>query len=201
MSPDTSAFLLASKSNYQNIVEGNHSHLGLQYPEHLSTNLTSKRTSHKIAEQGRRNRINNALAEMAGLLPPVSADGGASCKEQTSKASTVELAIDYIKQLTRELGETQARLKAAEEALENVGTAAATKRERKRDKGRGEEDAGEVDEDEEDEEDEGEEGEGGGRRSMGEMKANGDPATTTATTTTTTKTTKTTTQVTVSATG
>ena len=87
---DSHAFLLASKSNYQNIVEGNTAQLGLSYPEHLSTNLTSKRTSHKIAEQGRRNRINNALAEMAGLLPPVVAD---DAKDSTSKASTVELAL------------------------------------------------------------------------------------------------------------
>ncbi|KAF8251654.1 hypothetical protein K440DRAFT_538941 [Wilcoxina mikolae CBS 423.85] len=128
MSPDASAFLLASKSNYQNIVEGNHSHLGLQYPEHLSTNLTSKRTSHKIAEQGRRNRINNALAEMAGLLPPINggsagSDSGTTGKEQTSKASTVELAIEYIRQLKRELEETKAKLKAVEDKLQSTGAA------------------------------------------------------------------------------
>lgn len=121
MSPDAPAFLLASKSNYQNIVEGNHNHLGLQYPEHLSTNLTSKRTSHKIAEQGRRNRINNALAEMASLLPPATpnGDGPNGGKEQTSKASTVELAIDHIRALKKELEETKSRLKAAEERLES----------------------------------------------------------------------------------
>lgn len=122
MSPDASAFLLASKSNYQNIVEGNHSHLGLQYPEHLSTNLTSKRTSHKIAEQGRRNRINNALAEMASLLPTPSASGeSAPGKEQTSKASTVELAIEYIRQLKTELQDTKKRLTDAEKKAEQCG--------------------------------------------------------------------------------
>src|SRR5436305_12213546 len=68
MSADTSALLLASKSNYQNILEGTHLP-GVMYPEALSTNLTSKRTSHKIAEQGRRNRINSALQEIAKLLP------------------------------------------------------------------------------------------------------------------------------------
>jgi len=122
MSPDASAFLLASKSNYQNIVEGNHSHLGLQYPEHLSTNLTSKRTSHKIAEQGRRNRINNALAEMASLLPTPSASGEpVPGKEQTSKASTVELAIEYIRQLKTELQDTKKRLTDVEKKVEQCG--------------------------------------------------------------------------------
>ena len=48
----------------------------MSYPEALSENLTSKRTSHKIAEQGRRNRINTALQEIAALLPqvPISPD-------------------------------------------------------------------------------------------------------------------------------
>ncbi|KAL9103133.1 MAG: hypothetical protein Q9187_009042, partial [Circinaria calcarea] len=68
LSASTTALLLASKSNYQNILEGNHLP-GVSYPSNLATNLTSKRTSHKIAEQGRRNRINTALGEIAALLP------------------------------------------------------------------------------------------------------------------------------------
>ncbi|KAL8709586.1 MAG: hypothetical protein Q9220_005678 [cf. Caloplaca sp. 1 TL-2023] len=68
VSAEASTLLLASKSNYQNLVEGTHLP-GVSYPENLSTNLTSKRTSHKIAEQGRRNRINTALQEIASLLP------------------------------------------------------------------------------------------------------------------------------------
>lgn len=68
----TQAMLLASKSNYQNLLEGNHLP-GVTYPDSLSTGLTSKRTSHKVAEQGRRNRINEALKEMQSLIPkPVS---------------------------------------------------------------------------------------------------------------------------------
>lgn len=62
------ALLLASKSNYQNLVEGNRLP-GVNYPDSLSTGLTSKRTSHKVAEQGRRNRINDALKEMQSLIP------------------------------------------------------------------------------------------------------------------------------------
>lgn len=59
---------LTQRSNYQNLIEGTHVP-GVLYPSELSTNLTSKRTSHKIAEQGRRNRINLALQEMQSLLP------------------------------------------------------------------------------------------------------------------------------------
>ncbi|KAF4554091.1 Helix-loop-helix DNA-binding domain-containing protein 1 [Elsinoe fawcettii] len=65
----TQAFLLASKSNYTHLLEGTLLP-GVSYPESLSSGLTSKRTSHKIAEQGRRNRINEALKEMQSLLPP-----------------------------------------------------------------------------------------------------------------------------------
>ncbi|PQE20785.1 phosphorus acquisition-controlling protein [Rutstroemia sp. NJR-2017a BBW] len=129
------SLLLASKSNYQNILEGTHLP-GVSYPSELSTNLTSKRTSHKIAEQGRRNRINSALHEIATLLPRKqnkdcsgeksgSGDGGenesATAKggqSANSKASTVEQAIDYIKQLQNDLAAATKRAEAAEKQLE-----------------------------------------------------------------------------------
>ncbi|KAL8942584.1 MAG: hypothetical protein Q9216_001566 [Gyalolechia sp. 2 TL-2023] len=133
-SAETSALLLASKSNYQNLLEGTHLP-GVSYPETLSTNLTSKRTSHKLAEQGRRNRINTALQEIASLLPPTSTGPtpkdvapssrtdspganvmltGTAAQQSNSKASTVESAIDYIKALQGELKDVKARLEVAE---------------------------------------------------------------------------------------
>ena len=130
VSPETSALLLASKSNYQNILEGTHLP-GVSYPETLSTNLTSKRTSHKIAEQGRRNRINTALQEIASLLPPqtppiggqtpnggqagLMLTTGSAAQQSNSKASTVEMAIDYIKSLQSELKVVKKRLREVEE--------------------------------------------------------------------------------------
>ena len=131
VSAETSALLLASKSNYQNILEGTHLP-GVSYPETLSTNLTSKRTSHKIAEQGRRNRINTALQEIASLLPPstpqVNGHGGGAngstnanmmmngtaAQQSNSKASTVELAIEYIKTLQKDLGKANGKIEALE---------------------------------------------------------------------------------------
>lgn len=136
ISPDASALYLASKSNYQNILEGTHLP-GVSYPETLAENLTSKRTSHKIAEQGRRNRINLALKEIEALLPAsilglngkkdrassheneeTEAKAAASASAQgTSKASTVEMAIVYIRSLQSELAETKDKLEAAEKRL------------------------------------------------------------------------------------
>lgn len=114
---------LTQRSNYQNLIEGTHVP-GVSYPSELSTNLTSKRTSHKIAEQGRRNRINLALQEMLSLLPPKNGtpqtlnvksppddddneEGGSKTKGAgkqggNSKAATVESAIEYIKSLQTE---------------------------------------------------------------------------------------------------
>lgn len=134
---DTASLLLASKSNYQNILEGTHLP-GVNYPTELSTNLTSKRTSHKIAEQGRRNRINSALQEIATLLPKDgpssgneksgSGEGGKDLGDDTggkagaaqsanSKASTVELAIEYIKQLQKEVEDANKRAEEFEKKL------------------------------------------------------------------------------------
>ncbi|KAB5551227.1 hypothetical protein GE09DRAFT_1190155 [Coniochaeta sp. 2T2.1] len=132
---DAASHLLATKSNYQRILDGN-TLPGVSYPTELSTNLTSKRTSHKIAEQGRRNRINSALLEMATLLPVVKKDAKEEAEEErerekekkegkgggvpNSKASTVELAIDYIRQLKREIEEANRRAEEAEERLKSV---------------------------------------------------------------------------------
>lgn len=116
---------------------------GVSYPETLSTNLTSKRTSHKIAEQGRRNRINLALQEIASLLPPTLAtangttsngsksSGGegkegsengksaqqTAAQQSNSKASTVEMAIDYIKDLRGEVQDLKAKMVILEKEL------------------------------------------------------------------------------------
>lgn len=121
MDSQTQALLIASRSNYENILSGNLP-AGVSYPADLSTNLTSKRTSHKLAEQGRRNRINDALKEMQILLPAKFAaktkdgegSGSGSNNQSTSrsapqaqsgnsKAATVENAIEYIKHLQTEM--------------------------------------------------------------------------------------------------
>lgn len=133
LSAETSAIYLASKSNYQNIIDGTHLP-GVSYPETLAENLSSKRTSHKIAEQGRRNRINHALKEIESLLPPNIAsctkkersnssdkgeafDKNSAAAQGASKASTVEMAIVYIRNLQEELKETRDKLHEAQKRL------------------------------------------------------------------------------------
>jgi predicted RNase H-like nuclease (RuvC/YqgF family) len=117
-----------SKSNYQNILEGNMVP-GVTYPTELSNNLTSKRTSHKIAEQGRRNRINSALHIMASLLPDngKSASGEDSDKKDNkqqnasnSKASVVEQAIVHMRHLESENGDLKREVQELRSQLEQL---------------------------------------------------------------------------------
>ena len=127
------SLLLNSTANYQNILEG--PHIPVAYPTELSTNLTTTRTSHKIAEQGRRNRINSAMQEIYKLLPrgqasdgstntgdnetiPQSSHGGH--ESANSKASTVEQAIEYIKQLRKDLAEANKRAENAEKLSQKL---------------------------------------------------------------------------------
>ncbi|KAM0564288.1 hypothetical protein ACHAPJ_000498 [Fusarium lateritium] len=130
MTPAESAAsqLLMSKSNYQNILEGNKVP-GVSYPSELSTNLTSKRTSHKIAEQGRRNRINSALQVMAGLLPggdkanlvdENDKKDGKQANAQNSKASVVENAIVHMQSLEKENGDLKRELEELKKRLEGL---------------------------------------------------------------------------------
>ncbi|KAI8937633.1 hypothetical protein NX059_005339 [Plenodomus lindquistii] len=124
---NTHALLLASKSNYQNILDGT-TVPGVVYPTSLSTNLTSKRTSHKIAEQGRRNRINMALQEMQALLPSpllaptpdAKSPESAAQQSSNSKAAKVESAIDYIKQLKQEVSERDELLSRKDQEMDEL---------------------------------------------------------------------------------
>lgn len=124
---NTHALLLASKSNYQNILDGT-TVPGVVYPTSLSTNLTSKRTSHKIAEQGRRNRINMALQEMQALLPSpllaptpdAKSPESAAQQSNNSKAAKVESAIDYIKQLKQEVSERDELLSKKDQEMDEL---------------------------------------------------------------------------------
>lgn len=131
---DTASRLLMSKSNYQNILEGN-TVPGVSYPSELSTNLTSKRTSHKIAEQGRRNRINSALQIMAGLLPEHQTIEMEEAEKKeakqgnnvpNSKASVVENAIIHMKNLQQENVDLKQELQELKNQLDKLQTSSSS---------------------------------------------------------------------------
>lgn len=73
----------------------------LASPKSRSEKPATKKASHKLAEQGRRNRMNMAVKELSGLIPQSYHDKVAI----PSKATTVELASEYIRDLIKKVGD------------------------------------------------------------------------------------------------
>lgn len=82
-------------SNYHN----SNSATGLSNSRHKSEKPATKKASHKLAEQGRRNRMNQAVQELSNLIPKEYHDQVAI----PSKATTVELASKYILDLVEQV--------------------------------------------------------------------------------------------------
>ncbi|KAJ2453614.1 hypothetical protein EV183_002139 [Coemansia sp. RSA 2336] len=62
---------LATKSNYQNIMEGNSELLGLTYRSEFKSGLERRRTNHKNAEQKRRDSLKLCFQDLRERLPHV----------------------------------------------------------------------------------------------------------------------------------
>lgn len=118
--------LLASKSNYQCIIEGESSIAGLSFLDSIVESIDRKRTSHTAAERTRRSDMKIALNELSSVISQDCCDevsrkahsagttaygsGGNSGKAQSgSKVCTVELAIEYIKCLQKEVAGSKGR--------------------------------------------------------------------------------------------
>ncbi|CAG8509500.1 13803_t:CDS:2 [Ambispora leptoticha] len=66
---DEVAEQLAQKSNYQNILEGTAQSLGISYSSDLQSSLESRRTTHKAAEQKRRDSLKQSFDELKKVVP------------------------------------------------------------------------------------------------------------------------------------
>lgn len=80
-----------------------------------SNSSNSKKTSHKLAEQGRRNRMNQAIQDLGCLIP----EELSSNVSIPSKATTVELACVYIDNLSKENHYLREKLKQFNFELES----------------------------------------------------------------------------------
>jgi hypothetical protein len=97
-------------STYQNLIDETDIP-SVSYPDSPAVGAPSKRSLHKVAEWGRRNRINDALKEMQGLIPTsdirteelveksLGTNKKDNMKSNSSKAATVESANRHIKML------------------------------------------------------------------------------------------------------
>lgn len=62
------------KSNYQNILEGRGKDLGISFASESHTGVAVKKTSHKAAEQKRRDSLKSGFDDLRILLPPITYD-------------------------------------------------------------------------------------------------------------------------------
>ncbi|KAF9900463.1 hypothetical protein EC991_007310 [Linnemannia zychae] len=102
---------LASKSNYQNILDGDHTALGLSYNTDLHSGIELRRTSHKAAEQKRRDSLKHCFDDLRHMIPNI-------VDKSPSKVFLLKKSFDYICSLKAELAQrdlTMARMQAQQE--------------------------------------------------------------------------------------
>ncbi|OAJ36393.1 hypothetical protein BDEG_20573 [Batrachochytrium dendrobatidis JEL423] len=112
---EDAALKLAEKSNYQNILEGNSEKLGLCFSAEITSSVEVRKSTHKQAEQLRRDTLKSCFDEIRSLLPPIA-------EKLPSRVVVIRAAHDYITTLHEE-SKTQKleieSLKARIKQLEN----------------------------------------------------------------------------------
>ncbi|KAF9194386.1 hypothetical protein BGZ51_000138 [Haplosporangium sp. Z 767] len=101
---------LASKSNYQNILDGDHTALGLSYNTDLHSGIELRRTSHKAAEQKRRDSLKHCFEDLRQMIPNI-------VDKAPSKVFLLKKSFDYICSLKSDLAQqdlVRAKIQAQE---------------------------------------------------------------------------------------
>ncbi|KAF8978714.1 hypothetical protein BGZ46_006217 [Entomortierella lignicola] len=107
---------LASKSNYQNILDGDHTALGLSYNTDLHSGIELRRTSHKAAEQKRRDSLKHCFDDLRQMIPNIQ-------EKSPSKVFLLKKSFDYVCNLKSEVAKRDlelARLKAQHEFMKTA---------------------------------------------------------------------------------
>lgn len=107
---------LASKSNYQNILDGDHTALGLSYNTDLHSGIELRRTSHKAAEQKRRDSLKHCFDDLRQMIPNI-------MEKSPSKVFLLKKSFDYICNLKSDVAQRDlemARMKAQNEFMKNA---------------------------------------------------------------------------------
>ncbi|OMJ16433.1 hypothetical protein AYI70_g6603 [Smittium culicis] len=105
---------LTSKSNYQNVIDGESDKLGLSYPKEIYNKLLSRRTVHKAAEQQRRDIQRCAFDELKTLLPELSED------KKPSKVSILSHAVKEITSLKNKLTDKDEEIANLKKQIETL---------------------------------------------------------------------------------
>ncbi|KAF9194776.1 hypothetical protein BGZ50_005816 [Haplosporangium sp. Z 11] len=107
---------LATKSNYQNILDGDHTALGLSYNTDLHSGIELRRTSHKAAEQKRRDSLKHCFDDLRQIIPNIQ-------DKSPSKVFLLKKSFDYICNLKSEAAKRDlelARIRAEHEFMKNA---------------------------------------------------------------------------------
>lgn len=107
---------LASKSNYQNILDGDHTALGLSYNTDLHSGIELRRTSHKAAEQKRRDSLKHCFDDLRQMIPNI-------VDKAPSKVFLLKKSFDYICSLKAEMAQrdlTIARMQAEQDYFQQA---------------------------------------------------------------------------------
>ncbi|KAJ3277048.1 hypothetical protein HDV01_000100 [Terramyces sp. JEL0728] len=86
--PNT-AQVLAYKSNYQTLLEGQGEHIGVGKDSQLASGVKHRKISHKEAEQQRRDKLKHAFKVVKAILPPMK-------DKNPSKVMVLKKAKEYI---------------------------------------------------------------------------------------------------------
>ncbi|KAG0268627.1 hypothetical protein BGZ95_002396 [Linnemannia exigua] len=116
VSPSEAMARLASKSNYQNILDGDHTALGLSYNTDLHSGIELRRTSHKAAEQKRRDSLKNCFDDLRQMIPNIQ-------EKSPSKVFLLKKSFDYICNLKAEVANRDlelARVKAEHDFMKTA---------------------------------------------------------------------------------
>ncbi|KAK3825876.1 MAG: hypothetical protein J3Q66DRAFT_328809 [Benniella sp.] len=93
---------LASKSNYQHILDGDHTALGLSYSSDLHSGIELRRTSHKAAEQKRRDSLKHCFDDLREMIPNI-------VDKAPSKVFLLKKSFDYICTLKSDIAQRDLR--------------------------------------------------------------------------------------------
>ncbi|KAJ3326028.1 hypothetical protein HDV06_002413 [Boothiomyces sp. JEL0866] len=99
------AQMLAYKSNYQTLLEGQGEHLGVGKDSQLASGVKHRKISHKEAEQLRRDKLKHAFKIVKAILPPMK-------DKNPSKVMVLRKAKEYILDIVHDKEQQYEELKS-----------------------------------------------------------------------------------------
>lgn len=133
--PADAEHMLATRSNYQNLMEGKAAALGIAFSSTIKSGLEIRRTAHKAAEQKRRDSLKEWFDRLRrevdegyvkkNVTPPApSVDDGESSKgdedgKPLSKVLLLKYAYEYISLLKSNIEQRDQRILQLEQQLNN----------------------------------------------------------------------------------